>query len=126
MAFPDNVDNWFFIVDGSQIYHTGRGIYVPPSDAAYIAWQGAGNAPTAVSVVSLVGALSVFSLRPTEAVVLDAYMEDQAKTVVKNVNFKVMFNHENRLRAIERQLSLNGSLPNLSAAQALATVKGLM
>jgi hypothetical protein len=41
-------------------------------------------------------------------------------------SFKIAFNHENRLRAIERALSLNGSPAALTPAQAHAAVKALV
>lgn len=129
MGYPNNTGDWYFFVDGNQtqVFHTGRGIFVPVADAAYIAWLGQpDHETTGVSLASLGVALAQFSIRPTEPTVLDSYTGVQAAGILKHAAFKIVFNHENRLRAIERALSLNGSPANLTAGQASAVVKGLM
>lgn len=127
---PFNVADWYWIVAGSntQVYGTVAGNFVGVSDPAYLAWLGRGNTPTKIDTEANLGdVLAAFpNLRPTVAGVLDGYKASQAANIVATTIFKVLFNHENRLRAIERALSLNGSPANLTQQQAVAAVKALM
>lgn len=121
--------NWYWFVAGDQtkVFSSAAGDYVPISDPAYIAWASDGTTPQNIDTEANLGAvLAPYLIRPINANVLDGYTGSQADTVLQHLFFKVAFNHENRLRAIERQLSLNGSPANLSAAQARAAVKALM
>lgn len=127
--FLENKMNWYFKVNGdqTQVYHTGRGIFVPVSDAAYVAWAATGFAATTLESAARLGeVLAPLLIRPTDAVVLDAYVGVHADLVLSRPAFKVLFQHENRIRAIERALSLNGSPANLTAGQARAAVKALL
>jgi len=129
MTFTDNPSDWYFTIanDQTQVYSTARGIFVPVADTAFVAWSSGGNVPTNLDSINGLGiALSNFLLRPTDATALDAYTGVQADKVITHLLFKIVFNHENRVRAIERQLALNGSPPNLTANQARAAVKALM
>lgn len=127
-----NPYNWYWIVGGSatQVYSSASGNYVPVSDATYQSWAAKGNSPTSIdSEASLGSVLSAYFLRPAAANVLDGYKQSlAAKIVLQDFQavFKILFNHENRIRAIETALSLNGSPPQLTAAQAIAAVKALM
>jgi hypothetical protein len=121
--------NWYWVVGGSttQVYSSAIGDYVPVADATYVAWLANGNVPTKISTEAGLGAvLAPYLLRPVAANVLDGYKDSLAVSTVAQVAFKIMFNHENRLRAIERNLGLNGSPPDLTAGQAKAAVKALM
>jgi hypothetical protein len=126
---PFNVRNWYWIVAGdeSRVCSSAAGDYVLPTNAAYVAWRADGTLPTRiVNEAELGEVLAQYRLRPTHAAVLDGYLERQAMDVIDAVHFKIMFNHENRIRAIERTLLLNGSPPNLTPAQARAAVKALL
>lgn len=121
--------NWYWVVAGSatQVYSSASGGYVPVSDATYAAWLATGRNPTRIASEAELGeVLAAHGLRPVAAGVLDAYKDAQAGGVVAAVAFRVLFNHENRIRAIERALGLNGSPADLTAAQARAAVKALM
>lgn len=124
-----NPNNWYWRVAGSttQVYSSAVGDYVLISDPTYVAWLTSGGVPTNIdSEISLGAVLAQHLLRPVAAGVLDAYKTEQAGTIVTQVIFKVLFNHENRLRAIERNLGLNGSPADLTVAQAKNAVKALM
>jgi hypothetical protein len=126
---PFDARNWYWIVvgDETRVYSSSSGDYVPISNPAYVAWLADGTLPTRIAnEVELGEVLAPHRVRPIAAGVLDGYLEKQAGDVVDMVQFKLLFNHENRLRAIERALSLNGSPANLTAAQARAAVKVLL
>jgi len=122
--------NWYWYVGGDETraYSSAVGNYVLANDASFQAWLALGNTPTSIASAFDLGggALAPYLLRPIDAAVLDGYKDALADYIVIGVVFKILFNHENRLRAIERNLSLNGSPPNLTAAQAKAAVKALM
>lgn len=121
--------NWYWFVgsDRSQVYSSAGGDFVTGDDPAFLAWSADGTAPTIIMSAEDLGAvLAQYQLRPTAADVLDAYKGAHAAGIVSAVVFKVLFSHENRLRAIERALGLNGNPANLTAPQALAAVKSLM
>lgn len=121
--------NWYWIVasDQTQAYSSASGTFVSAADTTFVAWKAAGKTPTNIdSNASLGDALAPYQIRPVHAGVLDGYTTSQASTVISHVAFKILFNHENRLRAVERNLALNGSPANLTAQQALAAVKALM
>jgi hypothetical protein len=124
-----NPSNWYWYVGGDQTraYSSAAGDYIPSADATFQAWLAAGNSPTRIDTEANLGdVLAPYLLRPVATNVLDGYKDSQAGGVIITVAFKIMFNHENRIRAIERALSLNGSPPNLTAGQARAAVKALM
>lgn len=129
MAF--NIRNWYWIVAGdeSRLYSSATGDYVLPNNAALLAWRAAepDNIPSRILNETELGeVLAPVRLRPLAAGVLNAYLDKQAGDLVDAVQFKIIFNHENRIRAIERALNLNGSPPNLTPAQARAAVKVLL
>jgi len=121
--------NWYWIVAGDEtrVYASVIGNYVPANDPPFVAWQSDGSRPTRILNEAELGeVLAPYRVRPVQAGVLDGYLEKQAADLIDAVQFKIMFNHENRVRAIERALSLNGSPPNLTPAQAKAAVKVLL
>lgn len=120
-----DADDWFWFVDGdtTRVFSSAAGAYLSLSDPAFVAWSADGTAPSVTDTASLGASLS---FRPTDPAMLDAYKAGQAGKIIARTTFRILFNHENRLRAIERALGLNGSPPNLSQAQALAAIKALM
>lgn len=125
-----NPTDWYWAVAGSttQVYSSASGGYVLVTDPTYIAWKATpGNATTTIVSEAALGAiLATYLQRPAAAGVLDAYQDTQAGTIITQAIFKILFNHENRMRTIERALALNGSPPNLTPAQARNAVKALM
>lgn len=114
--------NWYWIVGGStaQVFSSKAGDYVPVADATYAAWLAAGNVPTKIDTEANLGAvLSPYSLRPAHPGVLDAYKETQATQITLAVVAKLLFNHENRIRALEGQ-------PQITAVQFKTAIKGMM
>jgi len=121
--------NWYWTVatNPTQVFSSVSGNYVPITDPTFVAWHADGTIPTAIDTEANLGAvLASAQLRPVATNVLDGYTTSLAASIITHAVFKILFNHENRLRTIERQLVLNGSPPNLTAAQALAAVKALM
>lgn len=122
--------NWYWIVAGSatQVFSSASGDYVPVTNPTYVAWKAAaGHSPRSIPTEADLGKLLVTYLqRPAAAGVLDAYQDTQAGTIITQAIFKILFQHENRMRAIERALALNGSPPNITPAQARNAVKALM
>lgn len=121
--------NWYWFVAGDQtrVFSSVVGDYVLVSDPTFVAWTADGTRPTIMDTEANLGAvLAPYQIRPVHAATLDGYTGAQADTVLSHVAFKILFNHENRIRAIERALVLNGSPANLTAAQARNVVKGLM
>jgi len=124
-----NPKNWFWIVAGDEqrLFASATGDYVAPTAPAYLAFIAAGGFATRIASEAELGAvLAPHRVRPVHAGVLEAYLTEQAQDVVDAVQFKVLFQHENRIRAIERALNLNGSPANLTAAQARNAVKVLL
>lgn len=114
--------NWYWIVAGDQTkaFSSAVGDYVPANDATFVAWKAAGNSPTNIeSAASLGQVLAAPLARPVESSVLDGYTTEQARLVGSHLVFKIIFNHENRIRALE------GKAP-ITAQQAIAAIKALM
>lgn len=129
MASAFNPANWYWFVGGNetQAFSSASGTFVPASDSTFQSWLAAGNTISRIdTVINLAGVLADNDVRPTDPAVLDAYQDAQALDIITMVLFRILFNHENRLRAVERALALNGSPPNLTPAQARAAVKALM
>lgn len=125
-----NAANWYWAVAGSatQVYSSASGGYVPVSDPTYVSWKAvSGHQTSAIGSEAALGAyLAGYQQRPVAAGVLDAYQDTQALAIVNQAIFKILYQHENRLRAAERALALNGSPPNLTPAGARNAVKALM
>lgn len=114
--------NWYWYVAGDETraYSSASGDYVPASDATFQAWRADGSIPTRILNEAELGeVLAPYSLRPAHVGVLDAYKDSQAVKLTVETAAKVLFNHENRLRALE------GKAP-ASAAQFKIALKALM
>jgi hypothetical protein len=115
-------ENWYWIVGGDQqqVYASARGIFVPIADATYVAWRDRGNHPTPIGSTSeLAAVLAPAFARPNDATLLNLYQTEQASNILSKAAFKVLFNHENRIRVLE------GKAP-ISVPLALAAIKELM
>jgi hypothetical protein len=122
---------WYWIVAGdkTQAWSAAAGGFVPTTDATFIAWKSTGGVPDTIgSLADLADVLQtqVPNLTVNDATVSDAMKTAQARAIVLMPIFKVLFNHENRIRAIERNLTLNGSPAALTVLQAVAAVKALL
>ncbi len=96
--------DWYWIVggDGTKVFASKTGDYLPVSDASFVAWTLSGNAPTRIaSADELAEVLGSASVRPANADILDRYKGSQAARFTLEIAAKVAFNHENRLRALE-------------------------
>lgn len=114
--------NWYWYVGGdlTRAYSSASGDYVQSSNVAFQNWLADGTKPTQIDTEANLGAVfAPYFIRPVNAAALDAYQAKQSLDIVGKAYFKVLFNHENRIRALEGKQPLN-------AAQALAAVKALM
>lgn len=111
---------WYVAGDTTRAYSSKIGDYVASTDPTFQSWLAVGNMPQNIdSEANLGQVLAQNLLRPVAANVLDGYTGAQADTVLSHLVFKVLFNHENRIRVLE------GKLP-ITAQQARAAVKALM
>ncbi len=79
-----------------------------------------GNLPTKIDTEANLGdVLAPYGLRPVAAGVLDGYTDSQATALPIDAVRKVLFNHENRIRALEAKQPV-------SAAQFKAFLKSLI
>jgi hypothetical protein len=119
---PFTPRDWYWIVNGSttQVYSSKAGNYVPVGDATYQAWLADDHRPTRIDTEANLGdVLAAYSLRPTPAAILDGYTETQAVKLTIETVAKILFNHENRIRTLAGQ-------PTVNAAQFKAFIKSQM
>lgn len=118
-----DLNNWYWIVGGDQtkVYSSALGDYVPAADAEYTAWLADNTAPTSIDNEANLGAVisDVGAPKPAAPNVLAAWRDGQASNHITTAVFKILFNHENRLRALEGKAAI-------TAAQFLAALKQLM
>lgn len=123
MSIPSyNPGDWYWFVNGdeSRVFASKAGDYVPVANEAYQAWLAAGGVTTRIGSEAELGeVLDPHSLRPNNAGVLDGYKESQARRLTIEIVSKVLFNHENRLRALEGKQAV-------TPAQMRNFIKGLM
>jgi hypothetical protein len=129
MAKFYDVNDWYWIVASvsGKVFSSKIGDYVLLSDPTYLDFISDGTTPTAIDNESNLGiVLSEASIRPVAATVLNGFLDNEVENVIIRRIFKIVFNHENRLRAVERSLGLNGSPANLTVAQAKAVIRNLL
>ena len=117
-----NPQNWYWFVGGDQTkaFPSASGDYVLSADATLVAWLADGTRPTNIDTEANLGSvLAQYLQRPANALVLGGYTDFHAQGIVGQAFFKVLFNHENRIRALEAKAPL-------TAAQARAAIKALM
>lgn len=118
-----NVANWYWVVAGSstQVYSSAAVAYVPVGDLTYKAWVASGGVATPIAVEQdLMDLLSANGLSlPAGKATSDAGKTALINNQVALVVGKVLFNHENRIRALE------GSA-QITQAQFIAGVKALI
>lgn len=121
---PFNIFDWYWIVggDATKVYSSKVGDYVPSTDPTFVAWQDNNGDPTPPTVIdseiNLGIVLATAQARPQVAGVLDGYTSQLADDAVKIVCFKIEFNHENRIRALEGR-------PTISVQQFRNAIKAL-
>jgi len=114
MIFPFNSRDWYWFVGGdtTQAYSTKTVGFVPANDPGLVAWQNAGGTPTQIDTRVGLGAVladaegSADELRPTDSNMLDGYQSRQSQSIVDHAVTKLLFNHENRIRALEGKAAL--------------------
>lgn len=104
--------NWYWIVAGDEtrVYSSAVGNYVPVANEDYQAWLADENNPTRIASEAELGeVLAPYALRPAHAGILDGYKESQAAKLTIEIVAKVVFNHENRIRALEGKGAINAN-----------------
>lgn len=122
MSSRYNPSNWYWVVAGStsQVYSSAAVAYVAPTDPIYLAWLAKGNKPTRIAVEQ-----DLFDLLFAAGVAIpaSATASDSQKVAILNsvdrTLFKILFNHENRIRTLAGQAQI-------TKAQFIAAVKSLM
>jgi hypothetical protein len=119
---PFNPSAWYWIVAGSitQVYSSAAVAYVPVSDANYQAWVARGYAPTRIATEQdLWDVLIARGIAgPAGAAASDA-LKTQQVNGLDTVTLKILFNHENRIRALEGKQAI-------TAAQFANAIKSLL
>lgn len=108
--------NWYWIVagDSSQVYSSKDAAYVQPSDAGFLAWLESGNKPTRIaSETELWNVLTGIDPNLVPAAGTSA-RKDLQIAKVDMVALTALFNHENRIRALESKTPL--TVPQFRAA----------
>jgi hypothetical protein len=125
MAFPFDVRDWYWYVafDQTRAYSSKVKDYVPNNDPTFRGWRLAGNTPTSIATEHELGEVLAnyndMTLQPVAAGVLDGYSDFiAARTTATYVN-RLLFEYENRLRALEGQ-------PAMSATEFRQKIKGLV
>jgi hypothetical protein len=117
-----NPNNWYWIVAGNttQVYESVSGTFVPVSNVMYQTWLAAGGVPTNIDTAANLGDVLARAKgpRPVDTSVLDGYTTSLATDVDLALG-RVLFNHENRIRALE------GKQP-VTAQQFITAVKTLL
>lgn len=119
---PYDPKNWYWMVadDDTKAFSSAVGDYVLANNAEFLAWQFDGTRPTRIANEAELGAvLAQYSIRPAAANVLAGYLESQATKIAVHVVATVLFNHENRIRALAGQ-------QQISAAQFKNAIKSLV
>jgi hypothetical protein len=100
---PFTPANWYWFVAGDQTraFSSASGDYVPAADPTFQAWLAAGNNPTNIDSETSLGGVTNLP-RPVNANVLAAYQAAKA-SAVDQVIFRMLFDHENRIRALASQ-----------------------
>lgn len=115
-------NNWYWFVgaDDTQVFSSATGTFVPVADATYVSWLASRTQAARIgSIDSLGSVLADLSVQPpVDDAVLTAY-KSALLSRVDSVLFKVLFNHENRIRALSSQ-------PAISAQQFIAAMRALL
>jgi hypothetical protein len=114
--------NWYWYVGGDETraFSSAAGDYLPVTSSAFQSWKATGGLPTRIASEQELGeVLAPHAVRPMNTTVLDAYKDSQAAKLTIEIAAKVLFNHENRLRALEGKAPAN-------AAQFKTALKALM
>lgn len=126
-AFVPSRHYWHVGGDEASVYSSALGDFVQTDDPTYLAWVASGLSPSRIASTDELGAvLCDHEIPATNVTVSASIKKAHAAKIVATRVFRVLFQHENRLRAIERALGLNGSPADLTQAQARAAIQALM
>jgi hypothetical protein len=100
--------NWYWVVggDGSQVYSSASGVYVPSDNPAHQKWLSDGGVPTQIDTNDNLGAvLAQHRARPSDPEVLDPYLTALVETM-DGRQVVSLLDHENRIRGLENKPGL--------------------
>jgi hypothetical protein len=99
--------DWYWLVSG-QVYSSKAASYVASDAPAYLAWMESGGRPT--KIASAVELWAVLAAAHPAGLPADASAQDARKeyelTKADTTLFRIAFNHENRIRALEGKASI--------------------
>ena len=120
--------DWYWSVGGdqTQVYSSAINAFVPVNNANFVAWKlNAGALVSEIDTKPGLGTVLAAAedeadvLRPVDPDVLDGYQTQHAKVITSRAVNKLLFNHENRIRALEGKVAL-------TPAQFKVALKNLM
>lgn len=116
-------NNWYWMIgaDATQVYSSASGTFVPVSDQTYKDWLVFVQIePAKIATVADLGIVlsDLAAPPPVDTGVLNAYKDAQL-TKIDTVIFRILFNHENRIRSLNSQAAV-------SAQQFIAAIKALL
>ena len=118
---------WFVAGDQTQVWSSADDKFVPITNAAYLDWVSQGGTPTNIdSLVNLAEVLRSYGVTTTNTTMLDTQKTNTAAAISTHSELKILFNHENRIRACERYCKLNGSPVAITAQQWIAAIKAML
>ncbi len=122
-AWIRDPNNWYWIVGADSppsIYSSASGGFVQENDAAYQGWLASGHVPATIASVSELGSVlsDLSAPPPVDATASSAY-KDALIGKIDMVMLRVLFNHENRIRALNNQQAV-------TAQQFLTAIKSLL
>jgi hypothetical protein len=122
---PFDISDWYWFVAGSttQVYSSKAKDFVPATNTAYQRWLADGKTPTNIDTPFNLGVVLAergdMNLQPIAAGVLDGFSDTVAARTTATYLNRLLFEYENRLRAIEGQ-------PAMSATDFRQKIKGLV
>ena len=107
-----NERDWYWFVGGdeSRVFSSASGDYVQPDNTAYLAWLDGNRVPTRIASADELGeVMATYTIRPTNADVLDKYQGTHANKLTVKVIAKVLFYFANEIRTLNGQPPINAS-----------------
>lgn len=105
-----NPKNWYWVVNNSatQVFSSASGDYVPVGNVPFQLWLTKGNRASHIANEAELGdVLAQYDISPVNAGVLDEVKGKKVDRLPIDVILKVLFNHENRIRALAGQPAVN-------------------
>lgn len=108
-----NVNDWYWIVAASttQVWSSARRSYVAQNDAQYLAWQQRGGVPARVDTQAelfdiIVKQAPYIAEQVAPNRLRELYLSSMDQDSASSMLFRIAFNHENRIRALENRAAV--------------------